>query len=186
MKVQNKNASSVKTKTLIRKIFAEMLMEKQELKKISVSELVKRADINRTTFYAHYSDIFGISEEMENETVSELFGKTALLDTTEKMEQFLRETFLYFRGHEDIYRMLLSSDDPLRFLRKLRKIVKDKLLQGVRANDRIAKKPYIELQLVMYVDGLAEQFIEYFRDQSNLTLDKLCDGLIAVFETIIS
>lgn len=47
MKAQNLNNSSRKTRRLIKKIFAEMLSEKKELGKISVSELCKRADISR-------------------------------------------------------------------------------------------------------------------------------------------
>ena len=51
MKVKNLNHSSEKTRKLRRNIFAELIKEKQELNKITVSELVKRADINRGTFY---------------------------------------------------------------------------------------------------------------------------------------
>ena len=36
-----------------------MLSEKQEINKITVTEPVKRADINRGTFYSHYDDING-------------------------------------------------------------------------------------------------------------------------------
>ena len=54
MKVKNLNKSSYKTRKLIKNTFAELLKEKKELNKITVSELSKRADINRSTFY----DIF--------------------------------------------------------------------------------------------------------------------------------
>ena len=57
MKVKDRNQSSVKTKNAIRTAFAEMVKEKGELDKITVTELVKRANINRSTFYLHYSDI---------------------------------------------------------------------------------------------------------------------------------
>ena len=70
MKAQNLNNSSVKTRKLIRKTFAEMLSEKKELSKISVSELTKRANINRGTFYTHYDDIYGVAEDYENELIN--------------------------------------------------------------------------------------------------------------------
>lgn len=57
MKVKNLNASSVKTRNLIRDTFAELLYEKKNINKITVTELVQRADINRSTFYSHYDDV---------------------------------------------------------------------------------------------------------------------------------
>lgn len=47
MKAKNLNASSVKTRNLIRDTFAELLYEKKNINKITVTELVQRADINR-------------------------------------------------------------------------------------------------------------------------------------------
>ena len=185
MRVQNKNASSAKTKALIRETFAQMLGEKQAIDKISVSELVKRANINRTTFYTHYSDIYGISEEMESETVAALFAGKGCLDTPKAMDSFIREMLDYFCQHAATYRMLLTTDDPLRFLRKLCNMTKDKLKEGVRANAALSQKPYIELRLAMFVDGLAEQFISFFRGKSELTLEELCEGLLCIFHTIL-
>lgn len=73
MKAQNLNNSSRKTRRLIKKIFAEMLSEKKELGKISVSELCKRADISRGSFYSHYDDIYGVAEDYENEMIDTFF-----------------------------------------------------------------------------------------------------------------
>lgn len=185
MKVQNKNASSAKTKALIRETFAQMLGEKQALDKISVSELVKRANLNRTTFYTHYSDIYGISEEMESETVAALFAGKGCLDSPKAMDAFMREMLDYFCQHAATYRMLLITDDPLRFLRKLCDMTKAKLKEGVRANAALSQKPYIELRLAVFVDGLAEQFISFFRGKSELTLDALCEGLLCIFRAIL-
>ena len=56
MKAKNLNASSVKTRNLIRDTFAELLYEKKNINKITVTELVQRADINRSTFYSHYDE----------------------------------------------------------------------------------------------------------------------------------
>ena len=65
-----KNAT--RTKKWIRKAFVELLAEKKDLNKVSVTELVKRADITKTTFYYHYEDIFAVAEEMGNEMIDEL------------------------------------------------------------------------------------------------------------------
>ena len=83
MKVKNLNNSSVKTKRLIKNTFIQMLSEKKEIGKISVSELVERAEISRATFYAHFDDIYDVVEEFEREIIDEFFTNAKLLATND-------------------------------------------------------------------------------------------------------
>ena len=89
MKVKNLNNSSVKTKRLIKNTFIQMLSEKKEVGKISVSELVERAEISRATFYAHFDDIYSVVEEFEREIIDEFFTNAKLL-ATDDYEKFFR------------------------------------------------------------------------------------------------
>ena len=41
------------------------LMENQELKDVTVLDICKEAHINRTTFYAHYEDIYDLMSQVE-------------------------------------------------------------------------------------------------------------------------
>lgn len=50
----------------IKKIFVELLQTK-ELYQISVSEICKKAQINRSTFYSNYDDIYALADSMRNE-----------------------------------------------------------------------------------------------------------------------
>ena len=49
----------------IEKVFIQLLQGK-ELDEISVSDLCKRAGLNRTTFYANYTDIFGLADAIRD------------------------------------------------------------------------------------------------------------------------
>ncbi len=46
-----------KTQSSIKQILIHLLKQK-ELEKITVTELCELADINRSTFYSHYCDIY--------------------------------------------------------------------------------------------------------------------------------
>ena len=105
MKVKNVNHSSLKTRSLIKKTFAEMLSEKRELDKISVSELVRRADINRGTFYSHYDDIYAVAEDYENELIALFFNNAELIAST-NTDKFIDLMFAYINQNDDIYKML--------------------------------------------------------------------------------
>lgn len=53
---------------MIRQAFEDLLKERG-FHKISVTDIVSRADLNRSTFYAHYPDIYGIVDEMQDEII---------------------------------------------------------------------------------------------------------------------
>lgn len=54
------------TKQAIRDGFLRLLAEKP-IEKISVTEICREADINRGTFYAHYSDPYELKRSLEDQ-----------------------------------------------------------------------------------------------------------------------
>lgn len=61
-----KNKRSIRTKKIIRETFLESLKMKS-VEKISVTALCKQCELNRTTFYLHYTDVYAILEEIQEE-----------------------------------------------------------------------------------------------------------------------
>ena len=57
----------------IEKVFIELLQTK-ELNEISVSDICKRAGLNRTTFYANYADIYGLADAIRDKLENEVSG----------------------------------------------------------------------------------------------------------------
>ena len=58
---------------MIQNVFLELLKEKP-VAKITVKEICEHAEINRSTFYKHYQDVYDLMEKLENEAV-EAFEK---------------------------------------------------------------------------------------------------------------
>ena len=57
-----------KTERAIRNAFYELICEKP-VQKITVKELAERAEINKTTFYAHYETIYDLLGTLEQEAI---------------------------------------------------------------------------------------------------------------------
>ena len=57
-----------KSKKALRAAFWQ-LREKKSIQDIKISELCQAADVNKTTFYAHYPDIYGIVDEIQEEII---------------------------------------------------------------------------------------------------------------------
>ena len=57
-----------KTRQSIINAFIELRSHK-ELERITIKELCEKAQINKSTFYAHYQDIYHLSDTLETEVV---------------------------------------------------------------------------------------------------------------------
>ena len=58
-----------KTKTALHNTFLE-LRSRKPLEKITIKELCEKAQINKSTFYSHYKDIYDLSDQLETEVVT--------------------------------------------------------------------------------------------------------------------
>ena len=86
-----------KTRAAIKSAFLE-LRRKKPIEKITVTELAKLAEINKATFYLHYSDIYSLTDEMEDEVIddilSEIQGLNKFFDDPRKYTAEMRRALL--------------------------------------------------------------------------------------------
>lgn len=172
MKARNLNNSSKKTKRLIKKIFAEMLSEKQNLSNISVSELCNRAELSRGAFYSHYDDIYGVAEEYENELIDAFFDKARLVNS-QSIVQFIDSIFEYIRQNDTNYRLFCKSNESIFAAKKLTAIASKKLTELCKNDARIKNNDYIEIEIQIFLEGLFCEYMKYCREYSTTTLDDL-------------
>ena len=172
MKAQNLNNSSVKTRKLIRTTFAEMLAEKKEIGKISVSELAKRANINRGTFYSHYDDIYSVAEDYENELITNFFDNSRLL-SSDNFAKFIDELFNYIKENDEEYRMMCKSDDILFVAKKLTLLASSKCLELCYNDKRLKDKKHLDIEINIFIDGLISEYVKYCRGQPVATPEEL-------------
>ena len=87
-----------KTKAQLRQGLAR-LMQKKSIKEITVKELVDEVDINRSTFYLHYTDIYQMLEKIEEEAMLEIreaLEGCPVLYRTKKNPSLPGPLFLYY------------------------------------------------------------------------------------------
>ncbi|MBR5509514.1 MAG: TetR/AcrR family transcriptional regulator [Lachnospiraceae bacterium] len=61
-----------KTEQALQNAFSELIKEK-ELTLITIRELCERADINKSTFYLHYRDIYDLASTMKRQLLDECY-----------------------------------------------------------------------------------------------------------------
>ena len=115
-KVSKDNRSTRRTRSAIREALAEMLAVKP-LGKITVQELIDKANICRTTFYAHYEDLYDLLGEMENDILSEIRAGLEELDQApirvEEQYPAIEAVVAVYARHEKLIRLLNGPNgDP--------------------------------------------------------------------------
>lgn len=86
------------------------LMNKTAFEKITVRLICERAGVNRSTFYAHYADIYDMIEQMEENLQKELMSGYPVPGSVIPLSLESFVPFLTFiRRHEDFYRIALKT-----------------------------------------------------------------------------
>ena len=103
--------SAIRSRKLIRQAFYEILREKN-FEKITVTDIVKRADVNRSTFYAHYPDVLGVVEEIQNEIINYTQEFMEGIDFGlffEDPKPYLQNLIKLVEENNELYRLLMTS-----------------------------------------------------------------------------
>lgn len=121
-----------KTKAQLRAGLAR-LMQKKSIKEITVKELVDEVDINRSTFYLHYSDIHQMLESIENELMNEVAQviEEYPLDSVENDNAYplIERIFTILYDNKDICIALLGSNGDMVFAGRIEKMVAETVLK---------------------------------------------------------
>ncbi len=107
------------------------LMKTKSIKEITVKELADEVDINRSTFYLHYKDIYDMVEKIENSLTQNLLSTLDELSknrvTKSTIAELLQDTYNIIYSNCDICSVLLSKNGDISFHNKISKIIYDKI-----------------------------------------------------------
>ncbi len=96
------NKRRLATKEKIQKVFINLLQDK-DISEISVSDICKRCEINRSTFYANYIDIYDLADKIRDKLeieVSALYGA----DTVNHCDNDYLKLFRHIRDNQIFYK----------------------------------------------------------------------------------
>lgn len=99
------------TKQLIKDSLVELMAEKP-INRITVKEICSCADINRSTFYLHYTDQYALLQELENDTVN-ITPRINLYEGKE-LYNVLVDFFIFISENKKIYTILLENSSSFR------------------------------------------------------------------------
>ncbi len=170
------------TKALLKGALVELLKD-HHISKISVTTLCDTADVNRSTFYSHYTDQFDLLRQVEDEVMSNLknYLEQYVDDRMPITEQNLKGILEYAKANSDLFAVLLGENCDHAFHNDLMQLVK---LIPFQYNAADSKKEYL---LTFAITGcisvlykwLIEDRGETPEEMANLVLKVIYNGLLS-------
>ncbi|WP_405100212.1 TetR/AcrR family transcriptional regulator [Oceanobacillus sp. FSL H7-0719] len=111
------------TRMVLKDSLLQLLKEKQ-FSAITVKEICETADINRSTFYAHYTDQYELLEKIEEEMIDDLNLYLRSYNFKEKNEvlQMTEKIIEYFSEKKDEVQILLNTSSHSSFQLKVMEV----------------------------------------------------------------
>ena len=98
------------------------LMKQKSIAQITIKEICDNADINRTTFYAHFTDQYQLLKSIEDETLSWVKEIIAAFSGKTEKKDFLiniERIFEYLIENKNHIQVLMSEQGDIDFQRNL-------------------------------------------------------------------
>lgn len=167
-----------KTRKLIKTAFTD-LIQKEPLSSITVTELTKRADIDRRTFYLHYSNIEEIVADIEGDAVQTLREAVPNKDCF-NIESFFNGLTSIMTSNIDFYRTITTNPLYYRFVLQCKGILKTSLKNSF-ANKTSLSPTDFDFNCEYVASGIMGVYINWFVTDSQMPIDQLTKKAEKVF-----
>ena len=173
METKSQYKSAIRSRKLIKNAFSRLL-QKKDFEKITVTEIVKLSGLNRGTFYAHYSNVVDVLEEIEREVTDKILSLFSSYKSQiiENPAPFLYDIAEFLQKDYDFYKRLICAKVGENFIDKLKEFFVSTVIEEIASDDMQDKGKFV-LVVRFYTNGFATMYVDVFKGKLNVTLDEL-------------
>ncbi|MCV3741326.1 TetR/AcrR family transcriptional regulator [Lentilactobacillus hilgardii] len=157
----------IKTKSALREALFKLLQSKP-ITKITVSKLCQQAQINRRTFYIHYSRVSEIFDDYEIE-LSEKVSKALSKNHTDAKELLITFDSILMKNFEG-FRYLCLDKQHQQLIDDLKSMLFHTMCD-VLFSQAVTKRQQLILQYV--ANGLVDSYIYWFKHEDEIDFQTL-------------
>lgn len=165
---------NAKTERLIKETFLSLL-KKQNLNKITVAEISRQANLGRGTFYLHYTDVYNLYENIENdlmESLTKVFKKAFPTTDADNSRKLMEELTLYIEKNKDLFRVLTRSDNG-NTMYKLKKLFYSMVFKEDTTINPRGDKQFDLVESVFVVSGIIGVLEKWIADDFHPSRDNI-------------
>lgn len=164
----------IKTKHAIFKAFVELLNEK-DVNQITITDIAKKANINRKTFYNYYSDAYEVMEEIENLTVEAFINNIGTVEFT-NMADFLTEIFIKFTEtvNKDLefFNLLFKTNNRSFLIVKIVEALKKYVQKRIEESNELDMRRF-EVVSNFYLSGVLSVYMNWFMNNYDQSIEEI-------------
>jgi AcrR family transcriptional regulator len=178
---QNEDRRVKYTKMVLKESFINLL-SKKGISNITIKQICEDADINRATFYTHYSDQYDLLKKIEGEFLENVkiyiseFKKdkadVVLVDLLEKI-------FGYIKDNAQLCRLLLSEQSDMEFQKRIMMLIYDSNI-SIKAGENLKKgeEEYIYAFVITGCVGVIQKWLdEGMKESSRFMANAVFDSV---------
>lgn len=169
--------SAIRSRKLIRQAFLELLKEKN-VEKITVTDIVKKAEINRSTFYAHYPDVMGVIEAIQEEILDytqNLLAEMDFSDLFENPKPLLKEIVKLVEDNHELYRLLCNSSMAAKQLENVKLVLIERTLNTIDIPEAYTDSFEFEFAVRFFMGGIVDIYTQWLNGTVDCSLDDLTE-----------
>lgn len=155
------------------------LMHEQHISKISIRAICEVADINRSTFYVHYSNQYDLLHKIEQEVLDNLnkyLSNQALDENHPISVQVLTKVLDYVKDNVELFKALLSENCDFTFQKNLIELAQVISAQQNQAFDEKTQE-YIKL---FGFTGIISMLQKWLHDGTNESPAQMAEFIIQI------
>lgn len=175
MEQKRRNKNALRSRRLIIEAYIKLL-ETNSAGKITVTKIVEVADLNRSTFYAHFtspSDVLAAIEEDMIDKFLKLINQAQLGRILKNPLPLVTEIAGLVESNRELYVKLINGNRESTFLEKLKEIFIEKLMSDKETLELISDKTTLDVNLRFLAGGYSAILRDWFEGNLNIPLDEL-------------
>ena len=146
------------TQMVLKQAFLTLLKEKP-VNKITVKELCALAQLNRATFYAHYSDCFALKESIENELIAAFAASLRYVDSFD-VSALIEAIYDMIEQNQTACRVLILGNTSSTVLKRMIALAREDSLACWRRELPHASAAELEMMYTHLSNGLMHVIVE--------------------------
>ncbi len=171
------------TRRVLKESFLQLLREKP-VNRITVKELCELAEVNRATFYTHYSDCFALLESIEQELI-DAFGRALKLADPFDVSAFIEAVYAMAEQHGEACRVLIFDGASPSVPGRMISLAREESIAAWRKQLRHASDAELEMLYMHLSHGLMNVVVggydKYSREEVVRFVSRIVSSSLSLF-----
>ena len=165
-----------KTRKAIQNALMQLSLTKR-INEITVTDVTQTADINRSTFYLHYTSVYEVLADIETTTTDTMFDIVNKYDPVQlplNPYPLLKALTEEADVNPVFGRFISDSKISTTFLPKLKKCFIDKVMNKLMEKFPESDERFLRVAVTFMTGGVMDVYVQWLRRENPMPLEDLC------------